>query len=384
MKITSISVEIMGAPAIKGRGVARNWIFIRVETDEGLFGIGEATTEWHEHAVASMVREHFAPLLIGQDPTRINRVWQELWRGFHFRGGVVASSAASGIDQALWDIAGKISGRPVYKLLGGEVRDRVRLYARGDLGLPSQKEELETALCEGFTAFKVDPLDHSSEFKEAEQVEHGLKMASEARRQAGPSIDLMMDCAGVFSLQAAHDLISGVRGMGLLFIEEPVNADTPRLLAALRKAFPDTRIASGERVLTRWGFREWLEADAVDVIQADLAHCGGISELIRIAAFAEVYNVQIAPHNPYGPVATAANIHACAAIQNFLILEHCRLRPWFDQVQVYGPEIKDGYALLDDRPGLGVELDWEFVKSHPYSPLKMRLRFDKDGGLISQ
>ncbi len=194
----------------------------------------------------------------------------------------------------------------------------------------------------------------------------------------------MIDCAGVFSLAAAHTLIDGLREVGMLFVEEPVNADVPRSLAALRSAFPDMRIASGERISTRWGFREWLEADAVDVIQADITHCGGITELMRIAACAEVYNVQLAPHNPAGPVAMAASVHACAAMQNFLILEHCRLRPWFEKVQVHGPTIKDGYIGLPDRPGLGIELDWDFVRSNPYRPMKRRLRFDRDGGLISQ
>jgi galactonate dehydratase len=153
---------------------------------------------------------------------------------------------------------------------------------------------------------------------------------------------------------------------------------------ALRRAFPDVRIAAGERVMTRWGFREWLETETVDVIQADIAHCGGISELLRIAACAEVYNVKLAPHNPYGPVAMASNLHACAAMQNFLILEHCRLRPAFERVQVAGPRIVGGYVHLSDAPGLGVELDWDFIKKNPFCSIPMRLQFDSDGALISQ
>ena len=133
----------------------------------------------------------------------------------------------------------------------------------------------------------------------------------------------------------------------------------------MRRAFPDMRIAAGERLVTRWQFREWLEQGAVDVIQADISHCGGIGELLRIASYAEVHGVQIAPHGPYGPVALAAAVHACAAMPNFLILEHCRLRPWFDQVQVFGPKIEDGRVALSDRPGLGVELDWDIVHKHP-------------------
>ena len=132
--------------------------------------------------------------------------------------------------------------------------------------------------------------------------------------------------------------------------------------------------------MTRWGFREWLESGAVDVIQADICHCGGIGELLRIAA-AEIYNVQVAPHNPYGPVALAANLHACAAMPNFLILEHCRLRPWFDQVQKHGPLICNGCVELTDKPGLGIDLDWDYVGRHPYRPLNLSLPMDRYGAM---
>jgi galactonate dehydratase len=185
-------------------------------------------------------------------------------------------------------------------------------------------------------------------------------------------------------LQAAHCLISEIAPLCPLFVEEPVNADTPRAMISLRRAFPNVRIAAGEVVVTRWGFREWLEKDAVDVIQPDIGHCGGIGELMRIAAGAEVYGVKVAPHNPYGPVAMAANLHACVAMPNFLILEHCRLRPWFDRVQVVGPRIEGGFSTPLNRPGLGVELDWEFARAHEFHPIPTRLRLDKDGALFGQ
>ena len=165
----------------------------------------------------------------------------------------------------------------------------------------------------------------------------------------------------------------------MLFVEEPVNMDTPRGLIELRRAFPNVRIAAGERLMTRWAFREWLEQGAVDVIQADISHCGGIGELLRIAAYAETYNVQIAPHNPYGPVALAANLQACACMPNFMILEHCRHRPWFDGVQVCGPSVQDGRVTLGDLPGLGVELDWDYVRKHPYQRLPLRTYYGRDG-----
>ena len=381
MKITDINTHLMGIAGVGGHAPSRNWIFVEVQTDAGITGVGEATTEYHEHAVVAMIEQHLAPLLIGKDPTRVTHAWQQMQRLFWWRGGVVGSSAVSGVEQALWDITGKAYGQPVYKLLGGAVRDRVRTYARHDLGLPSDAKEARVAVEEGFDAFKFGPGAYVDPYDDEKQVDAALAVAREIRDAAGPDCDLMIDCGGIFSQQAACRLIEGLRDIRLLFIEEPVNMETPRGLIEVRRAFPDIRIAAGERLVTRWQFREWLEQGAVDVIQADVSHCGGIGELLRIASYAEVYNVQIAPHNPYGPVALAAASHACLCMPNFLILEHCRHRPWFDEVQRFGPTVCDGRIALNDRPGLGIELDWDYVRRHPYQRLPLRSFTDQDGGL---
>ncbi len=381
MKITEIAAHLMGVPGPGGLAPSRNWTFVRVETDEGISGVGEATTEYHEHAVVAMIEQHLAPLLIGQDPTRVHAAWQQMQRFFWWRGGVVASSAASGVEQALWDITGKAYGQPVYKLLGGAVRDRVRVYARTDLGLATYADEARAAVAEGFDAFKFGPGRYVEPYDDERQVDAALSTAQEIREATGPACELIIDCGGIFSLQAAHRLIAGLRDVRMLFVEEPVNADTPRGLIELRRAFPDMRIAAGERLVTRWQFREWLEQGAVDAVQPDVSHCGGIGELLRIASYAEVHNVQVAPHNPCGPVALAASVHACACMPNFLILEHCRHRPWFEDVQVSGPTVKDGRITPGDRPGLGVELDWDYVKKHPYQRLPLRTFTDRNGGM---
>jgi len=381
VKITAIRSHLMGVPGPGGHAPSRNWIFVEVETDEGIIGIGEATTEYHEKAVAAMIDDHFAPLLVGQDPTRVHHAWQQMQRFSWWRGGVVASSAASGIEQALWDVTGKAYGQPVYKLLGGTLRDHVRTYARTDLGLPTLADEASAAVAEGFDGFKFGPGPYVKPYSDEKQVDVALRVAREVREAAGPDCDLMIDCGGIFSQQAAHRLINGLRDVRMLFVEEPVNMDTPRELIDLRHAFPDVRIAAGERLVTRWQFREWLEEGAVDVIQTDIAHCGGIGEMLRIASYAEIHNVLMAPHNPYGPVAMAANVHAALSMPNFMILEHCRLRPWFDEVQVFGHTIKNGCIELTDRPGLGIELDWDYVKRHPYQQLPLRTFTNKDGGL---
>ena len=378
MKITAIDTHVMGIASPGGLAPSRNWIFVRVHTDEGLSGVGEATTEWHEQAVVAMIEDHFAPLLIGQDPTRVHHAWQQMQRFFWWRGGVVASSAASGIEQALWDVTGKACGLPVYRLLGGMVRDRVRLYARPDLGLPTAVDELRAAIEEGFDAFKVGTGAYVKPYDDERQVDVALDDARQIRAAAGAGCDLMIDCGGIFSLPAAHRLIDGLRDVRMLFVEEPVNMDTPQKLLEIRRAFPQVRIAAGERLMTRWQFREWLEQGAVDVIQADISHCGGIGELLRLAACAEVYGVLMAPHNPYGPVALAANVHAAACMPNFLILEHCRHRPWMNAVQVFGQKIERGGVVPSDRPGLGIELDWDYIARHPYQKLELRTFIDRD------
>jgi galactonate dehydratase len=250
-----------------------------------------------------------------------------------------------------------------------------------DLGLATVAEEARAAVAEGFDAFKFGYGPISPPFDDRAQVDVALAEGREVREAVGPGVELMIDCGGLFTQQSAMTLIAGLRPLNVLFVEEPVNADTPHGLVALRRACPDQRIAAGERVCTRWGFREWLEQGAVDVIQPDTCHCGGISELMKIAHCAEVYNVRVAPHNPYGPVALAASTHACAAMANFLILEHCRLRPWFEDVQRFGPTIRQGCVELDDRPGLGVELDPDVIERHPYRPIVSRLREDRWGGI---
>lgn len=376
MKITNIRTRIMGVPP------RRNWVFVFVETDEGITGVGEATTEWHEKPVASAIEDLIAPRLIGMDPTRIEWIWQKMYRHVWWRSGVVVSSAMSGIDQALWDIAGKAYGQPVYRLLGGACRDRVRLYARGDLGVGGSGEEARAAQDEGFDAFKCGyNIAEFDAFDEKAQIEHCIGEVRAVREAAGDKMDIMLDCGGLFSVNGAMELIARLKALRMLFVEEPVNADTPKDMVRLMRASTGVDIAAGERPCTRWGFREWLEVGAVDVIQADVSHCGGISELMRIAHCAEVYNVKVAPHNPYGPVALAASAHAAAAMPNFLILEHCRLRPWFDDVQAVPVPVRKGHVELTERPGLGIELDEDYIERHPYVPLGSRDPFQPDGAV---
>ena len=374
MKITRIRTRVMNTPG-------RNWIFVFVETDAGITGIGEATTEYQEQAVVAAIEQYFAPRLVGRNPTEIERLWQVMYRLFWWRQGVVMTSAISGIEQALWDVAGKAYGQPVYRLLGGPCRDRVRLYARGDLGLSSQAEEAQTAVTEGFTAFKWGYGPTGKPFDEAENIRVAHDTARDIVNATGDRLELMVDCAGLFSLNGAIQLIRGLRDYRVLFVEEPVCVDNLNEMEQLHRAGPGVNLALGERLCTRWGFREFIERRALDVVQPDICHAGGIGELRKIATMAEIYGVKVAPHNPYGPVALAAAVHFAAATSNFLILEYCRRTPLFFQVQKYGITIANAHAELPTAPGLGVELDEELIAQHPYQPLEIREYYGPDGGV---
>lgn len=367
MKITEVQPHLMTVPGPDGQTVRRNWLFVTVHTDEGLTGTGEATTEYHERAVAAHIESELRPRLLGRDPTDVEAIWQLGYRDFWWRRGVVHTSAMSGIDQALWDLAGKAAGLPVFKLLGGQVRDQVRCYARADLSDRTPREAILQALEEGFTAFKHSAAPAVAPYDGRRQVEQVIDTFTALREEAGPSVDLAIDCHGWFDFTSACRLMAGLRPLNLRFVEEPIEQGTVEPYLRLKQAFPEVPLAAGERWMTRWDCRPWFERQAVDLCQVDISHTGGISELMRIAAFAEVYGITIAPHNPYGPVALAAAAHAAAAMPNFTLLEHCRLRPWFDDVQALAVPLKRGsidVSELAQRPGLGVELDMDFVCAH--------------------
>ena len=371
MKITAVRPFIM-------RAAERNWLFVKVVTDEGLHGWGEASLELKELTVAQAIRD-LEPFLLGQDPTRIEHLWQTVRRSGFWRGGVVLNSALSGIDQALWDVTGKAYGVPVYRLLGGAVRDRIRLYAHGGCDeVPAIREA-------GFTGVKCGPgidttsqRDHSVARGFAEWVRRMLDVA-------GPDMDVMIDNHGTSRPQQAIRMLAEVDELGLLFFEEPCSPDNPDLLEPLARRGFRTGIATGERLFTRWGFRTLLEKQLVSVIQPDLCHAGGISEVRRIAAAAETYAIQVAPHNPYGPVSTAACLHLCAAIPNFLILEYLWTNePWRSRVQLGEPQRAEaGYLKLPTAPGLGIDLDEELIASRPYEAVDLSAyrRYDADGAV---
>ena len=384
MKISDIRCHVMCVPNPDGAGVRRNWIFVEVETDEGITGIGEATTEYHEMAVKAQVETELKPRLLGMDPTDVERIWQLGFRDFWWRKGVVHTSAMSGIDQALWDIAGKVAGQPVFKLLGGKVRERIWCYIRSGPefhGVPLE-EAASRSLEMGFTAFKSGPQYVPEPFDYWKLAENTIEQFQMLRKVLGPDTALMIDCGGMFEPNSAHFLMENLRPLKMHFVEEAVNMDTVEPTLRLKRDFPDVPMAMGERLMTRWDCRPWFEQQVIDICQVDTCHAGGISEMMKIAHYAEIFGISIAPHNPYGPVALAAGAHLAAAIQNFNILEHCPIQPWFDDVQTLQIPVVNGTIDVNDlagRPGLGVELDMDLVESRPHIPLEGRRFANRDG-----
>jgi galactonate dehydratase len=373
MKITSIRNRLM-------RVDRQNWHFVEVETDDGLIGIGEASLEWRERTVAAAVDE-LSRLLIGQDANLIEHHWQRMHRHGFWRGGVVLGSAMSGIDQALWDLKGKRLGVPVYDLLGGPTRQRVRLYTHVAGTSPEQAaEHAQQLVGAGYTALKMGVPRAAAAADERALLRNTVARVEAVRHAVGDEVDLMLDNHGQLAPGDAIELGRALAPFGLLFFEEPVPPDTPDALAKVAAAKLPLRLATGERLFNKWDYRPVLQAGLVDVAQPDICHAGGLTELRKIAAMAESVYIKIAPHNPNGPVATMASVHLAAAIPNFLILEMAqqRLRA---EVQRHGLTIKGGWAELPDRPGLGIELDPDVIAAHPYAPGDYEPAFYLDGSV---
>lgn len=371
MKITGLKTVVVNAEM-------RNWVFVKVETDEGLYGWGEASLEWKTRSLVGAV-EDFAPMVVGEDPTRIEHLYQKMYRQSFWRVGVIGLSAISAIEQACWDILGKSLDQPVYKLLGGAVRDKVRMYTHlggGDMRAVYESQRSDDSRIfvdralevveKGYSAVKVlitpptEPLNSIAAYRYAE------KMMAALREAVGEGVDIMIDCHGRHSLGNAIEFCRILAPYRPYFIEEPVPPDNVDVLLEVRRASP-VPIATGERLVTRYQFREVIEKQACHVIQPDLCHCGGLWEAKKIAAMAEVYTMGVAPHNPLGPVANAAALHFDLSTPNFLIQEDMLTDvPWRWEVVRHSLKTENGYWLPTDVPGLGIEVDETAAAKHPF------------------
>ena len=349
--------------------VPPRWLLLKITTDAGIAGWGEPVVEGKAATVRACVEE-MADVLIGQDPHRIEDIWQVLWRGGFYRGGPVLTSAISGIDQALWDIKGRALGVPVWQLLGGQCRDRIRVYSWiGGKGPADCAQAALRAVREnGFTALKMGATEELGYVDAPARVREAAARLAAVREAVGDEVGVGVDFHGRVHRAMALPLARALEPASPMFIEEPVLPEHNEALAALA-AQTTIPIATGERIFTRWGFKRVLQDGHVAIVQPDLSHAGGISEGRKIAAMAEAYDVAVAPHCPLGPVTLAASLQLDACTPNFLIQEQSlgiqynrgsELLDYLVDPAVFA--YRDGYVAVPQAPGLGIELDEDRVR----------------------
>lgn len=356
----------------------RNWVFVKVTTDEpGLVGWGEATLEWKTQAVVGAVRD-LAPLVVGQDPLRIEHLWQLMYRGQFFQGGPVAMSALAGIDQALWDIKAKQLNVPCWQLLGGAVRNKLRMYDHlgggdssivyGAASTTGFADAARKSVEDGFTAVKILAVPMGSGLPLARDIKLATQVMAAVRDAVGEDVQIMVDLHGRTTAAGALQYGRALAEYDPWFFEEPCQPGNIQVLADIARVLPFP-VATGERLISLQAFRDHLAARACDILQPDVCHVGGPTALRKIAAMAETWNVPLAPHNPLGPIATAVNQHLGFSTSNFLIQEVMRADvPWRDEVIAGGLPIVDGHVSLPSEPGWGIEINERAAALHPYKP----------------
>jgi galactonate dehydratase len=375
MKITSVE------PLVVDVGT-RNWLFVLVDTDEGLSGIGEGSLPGHPRAVAAAVEE-YREYVVGQDPARIQHLWQLMYRQPFFRSGAVTLSAMSAIEQALWDIKGKVAGLPVYELLGGRCHDRIKLYANGPGGAtPEEYAENARSLVEqGFAAMKTGIAEPVLPVQGDGFVRRAAERIGTLRDAVGDEVEIAFDAHGRLTPAMSIKVARALEPYDIWFLEEPALPENAKGLAEVARA-TSIPVATGERLFTKWAFREVLELGGAALLQPDLSHCGGVLEARAIAAMAEVYYRGFAPHNPLGPVNTIVSAHVGMASPNFVALEICLYPPEWTRGLLSEPlAFRDGYLELSDKPGWGVELDVELCRAHPYAPYKLPILEHPSGAI---
>ncbi|MCA0270699.1 MAG: galactonate dehydratase [Proteobacteria bacterium] len=354
MKITALKTFI----------VPPRWCFLKIETDDGISGWGEPVIEGRALTVEAAVHE-LADYLIGQDPLRIEDLWQVMHRGGFYRGGPILMSAIAGIDQALWDIKGRAYGQPVHQLLGGPCRDRIRVYSWVGGDRPSDvAEAAKAAVARGFTALKMNGTEELQIVDSHARIDHVVETLATVRAAVGPHVGLGVDFHGRVHRPMAKALIRELEQFRLMFIEEPLLSEHLDAIGEVTRG-SSTPIALGERLYSRWDFRAVLESRVVDIIQPDLSHAGGITECRKIAAMAEAYDVALAPHCPLGPIALAACLQVDAVSHNAFIQEQSLgihyNGPGRDLLDyLVDPNVfayADGMVEIPQGVGLGIEVN---------------------------
>ncbi len=352
-----------------------NWVFVKIYTDEGITGVGEATLEYKEKALFGAV-EHIKEYLVGKNPLDIERHRHDIYRDAYWRGGPVLMSALSAVETALWDILGKTLGVPVYQLLGGKVRDKVRIYVNGWFAGAKEPEEFaekaKIAVKRGVTAMKWDPFGKSYLEITGKDLDKALRCVDEVRRAVGNDVDLLIEGHGRFNIPTAINIAKELAPFKPMFFEEPVPPDNLDALKAVRDKSP-VAISAGERLYTMRDYKKMFDLMAADYIQPDVSHAGGIMELKNIAAEAECRYIPFAPHNPSGPVACAATLQLAALCPNFSILEIMYSDVAY-RGEITNENLKyaDGFIEIPNGAGLGIEINEEACLKYPYKPHTLR------------
>lgn len=352
-----------------------NWVFVKIYTDEGITGVGEATLEYKEKALFGAV-EHIKEYLVGKNPLDIERHRHDIYRDAYWRGGPVLMSALSAVETALWDILGKTLGVPVYQLLGGKVRDKVRIYVNGWFAGAKEPEEFaekaKIAVKRGVTAMKWDPFGKSYLEITGKDLDKALRCVDEVRRAVGNDVDLLIEGHGRFNIPTAINIAKELAPFKPMFFEEPVPPDNLDALKAVRDKSP-VAISAGERLYTMRDYKKMFDLMAADYIQPDVSHAGGIMELKNIAAEAECRYIPFAPHNPSGPVACAATLQLAALCPNFSILEIMYSDVAYrSEITNENLRYADGFIEIPNGAGLGIEINEEACLKYPYKPHTLR------------
>lgn len=375
MKITEVKVWLV-------EGIKYNWTLLKIYTNEGYTGVGEATN-WPGSPIIEAATRHAGERIIGLDPMRTDFIWTKLYRDLNWIGPFGASLCAiSGIDMALLDLKAKVLGVPCYELLGGAYRTQIQLYAnywflKGDHTPEDYAHQAKQVREKGFTGLKFDPFAHTNylygdhlssnlSLSPSEQ-DRAFSICKAVREAVGPDMDIMIETHAMLNFKTAVQMAQKLSSLNITWYEEPVGPENTGSLRSLRERLdPSISICVGERHYTRYGILPVLENHICDVVMPDITRCGGPSELKRMATMTETYNVLIAPHNPNGPLSTLASGHVCASIPNFFRQEFMLTDvEWRDRVIDHPMDVREGYLYLSDRPGLGVDLVEEEMEKHP-------------------
>jgi len=367
MKVTEIRALIC-------HSYRTNWVFVKVMTDEGIYGVGEATLEMRELTVAAAVKE-LERYLVGRDPHNIEGFVHDAYRDAYWRGGVVLMSALAGVEMALWDIKGKALGVPVYQLLGGKMRDSVPCYANGWFTGAKQPAEFavkaKEAVKKGFKALKWDPFGSAYMNLTRQEYKTAIKCIEAVSEAAGDDVELLIEGHGRFNIPTAIRMGRELENFNVMWFEEPIPPDNLKGIAEVKNRIR-VPVAAGERLYSRWDYRNFFEERSADFVQSDVTHCG-IMESKKIAAMAEAYHIPFCPHNPSGPLSNAATLQLAACVPNFYMLETMSSDvPYRKDVASETVIFENGCMGIPDLPGLGVDINEEEIAKHPYIPRNLR------------